>query len=121
MAFGIKLKMPLAISQLIGSGEWKGGALVQLESEISRPTSEEVILNYIWLRPFVAFSPTAVCSGFFITDVMLQLDRLYLGALLIPVDKGDTKTSLAAAEAGRIKLLMGSLRNLWRSSVLTGS
>ena len=115
----LKMKMPIGITQLITSGEWKGGNLVQLESEISRPSSEEVILNYIWLRPFVQASPEAVCSGFFIADCFLMLDRLFVGQLLQATKPGDTKLTLAAQEATRIKLLMGSLRNLWRSSIST--
>ena len=53
---------------------------------------------------------------FFVTDVFLFLDKLYQSKLLIPLEEGDTKQSLAGVEGNKIKLLIGALRSLWRSS-----
>ena len=56
-------------------------------------------------------------SVFFVTDVFLFLDKLYQSKLLIPLEEGDTKQSLAGVEGNKIKLLIGALRSLWRSSI----
>lgn len=45
----------------------------------------------------------AVCV-FFVTDVFLFLDKLYQSKLLIPLEEGDTKQSLAGVEGNKIKL-----------------
>lgn len=108
--------LPLALHQLIMSSDFKGGALIQLESELSRPTAGEITLNHCWIRPFVRKYPQKVCSGFFMVDVFLRVDRLMQKKLLQPTAPGESKTSLASAEARKMKKLIGALRNLWRSS-----
>lgn len=67
---------------------------------------------------FVAKFNDRVPSAFFITDVFLFLDRLFHGALLKPLEAGESKKTLAALEARKVKNLIGSLRSLWRSSAL---
>eukprot|EP00435_Cladocopium_sp_Y103_P006735 s4214_g2.t1 len=66
------------------------------------------------MRPFVEQFRDRVPSGFFVADVFLMLDKLWMGRLLIPVEQGDSKQSLASDEAKKIKLLIGALRGLWR-------
>ena len=117
MAVQIKQGLPLPVQQLIGGHAWKGGPLVQLaDGTMSRAVSEDVVLNYAWVKPFVAQFNDRVPSGFYITDVFLMLDRLYFQKLLIPLEEGESKETLAASESKKIKLLVGCLRALWRSS-----
>lgn len=55
------------------------------------------------------------------TDVWLQVDRMFLFRLLKPDhDKAETKCSLAGIEAMKMKKLCGALRALWRSSQENG-
>ena len=114
-AADLKLSLPLTIKELILSPEWQGG-LIQLDNDISRPTADDCIVNYIWLRPFVSKFPETVCSGYYAADVFKALDVLVENKLLKSPDPMDTKKSLALEEGGRMKRLMGGLRYLWRSS-----
>ena len=120
MAFSLKTGLPISVAQVLGP-EWRGGALVQLEDTITRPSSEDLILNHCWVKPFVQRFRDRVPSSFFITDVFLMLDKIFsVGGttLLCPLEEGDTKQSLAGNEAKKVKLLIGALRGLWRSSSL---
>ena len=91
---------------------------MQLSDTISRPSADDIILNHCWVRAFVEQFRDRVPSGFFITDVFLMLDKFWLGRLLIPLEEGDSKSNLASEESKKIKLLIGALRGLWRSSFL---
>ena len=115
-AADLKLSLPLTIKELILSPGWQGGPLIQLDNDISRPTADDCIVNYIWLRPFVSKFPETVCSGYYAADVFKALDVLVENKLLKSPDPMDTKKSLALEEGGRMKRLMGGLRYLWRSS-----
>lgn len=54
-------------------------------------------------------------------DVFLYVDALLSYKLLIPEkDSHDTKATLAAREAVKLKAMMGSLRALWRSTPTNG-
>ena len=105
------------VSQVLGK-DWAGGPLVQLHDTISRPSADDLTLNHCWVRPFVEQFRDRVPSGFFIADVFVMLDKLWMGRLLIPLEQGDSKTNLATEESKKIKLLIGALRALWRSSFL---
>ena len=108
--------LPLALHQLIKSDDFKGGSLIQLESELAHPTAGEIALNHCWIRPFVHKYPQKVCSGFFMVDVFLRVDKLMQKKPLQPRSSSESKTSLASGEARKLKKLIGALRNLWRSS-----
>lgn len=118
MALDIKTKLPVAVAQVLGSDQWAGGALVQLDDTISTPKSEDMILNHCWMLPVVKKFRDRVPSQFFLADVMVYMDKLFFQKLLVPVQEGDSKLSLATNEAKKIKMLIGGLRTLWRSSVL---
>lgn len=118
MAISLKQSLPLSVTQLLASDNWKGGPLVQLEDTISTPRADSLVLNYSWVVPFVKKFNDRAPSGFYITDVFLFLDRLWYGKLLQPLEAGDSKQSLAAEESKKIKSLIGALRALWRSSNL---
>lgn len=68
----------------------------------------------------MVLSQTAqVPSGFYLTDCLLALDRLLAGNFLVPAEDGSSsKTTMAAADAKRIKKLLGSLRHLFRNRAL---
>ena len=116
MAVRIKTTLPLGVTQVIGADTWKGGPLVQLDDAITRPGAEDLVLNACWVRPFVERFRDRVPSQFFVVDTFLFLDKLHLGRLLQPSQAGESKQSLAAEGAKKIKLLIGALRSLWRSS-----
>jgi hypothetical protein len=116
MAVSIRMGLPLSVAQIIGADTWKGGALVQLEDTLTRPVAQDIVVNYSWVKPFVQRFRSSVPSVFFVTDVFLFLDKLYQSKLLIPLEAGDSKQSVAGLEANKIKLLIGALRALWRSS-----
>ena len=120
LAFNIKCTLPLAVSQVLTAETWKGGPLVQLDSEVARCTASDVKVNRAWLAPFVKAFPDRVPSQFLIADTFLYLDRLFMGSLLLQYkeDEVQTKNTLAADEAQKVKRLIGGLRNLWRSSPL---
>ena len=119
VATDMKAGLPLALHTLILSDEFKGGDLVQLSCELSRPAACEIALNHCWIRPFVKKFPDKVASGFFVADVFLRLDKMMKNKLLRPINPADTKITLAQTEANRIKKLTGALRYLWRSSIPT--
>lgn len=115
----MKATLPVQIVDLWQSGEeWKGGSLVQLSSELARPGSEDVVLNFIWIKPFVLHYPDSVPSAYFAGDVFMELDRQFEKNILIPRVQGDTKRTLALEEGARVKRCIGGLRYLWRSSAL---
>ena len=118
MAHAIRAGLPLSVSQILVD-DWKGGPLVQVESTITRPVAQDLVVNHCWLKPFVQRFRSTVPSVFFITDTFLCLDKFYMGKLLIPLEEGDSKHTLAGEEAKKIKSLFGALRTLWRSSTLT--
>lgn len=117
MATEIKVTLPLGVTQVLGGPSWKGGKLVQLDSTITKATAEDIILNHCWIKPFILQFQDRVPSSFYLTDVFLYLDRLFERNLLIPLEEGESKQSLAAEEAKRVKNLIGALRGLWRSSI----
>ena len=119
VAMQIKMNLPITVATLIGSGEWKGGACVQLEDMISRPTASDLVVNYPWLKAFIKKCPDRVPSAFFAADCFLVLDQFYLGRLLVPQEEGSSKKTIAAEEGRKIKALVGYLRYLWRSSNMT--
>ena len=118
MAVEIRRSLPMSVAQVLGK-DWVGGALVQLEDALTRPTAEDIVLNACWMKPVVRKFRDRVPSSFYLANVFLALDDLWLGRLLIPLEKGDSKQSLAAAEAKKVKALIGALRALWRSSLLS--
>ena len=118
MAICLKENLPLGMTQLINGDTWKGGPLVQLEDTVSTARAEQIVLNHVWVKPFVERFRDRVPSAFFVTDVFLYLDKIWFGKLLKPQEAGETKQHLACEEAKKIKNLMGSLRSLWRSSYL---
>lgn len=118
MAVAVRVGLPLSVSQVLAAPEWSGGDLVQLEDTVTTPKAEDLVLNYPWLLPFVKQFRDRIPSQFFIADCMLYLDKTYNNRLLIPVEEGASKVSLAVDEAKKVKLLMSSLRALWRSSTL---
>ena len=48
----------------------------------------------------------------------MYMDKLYQGRLLVPTEQGETKIDVATTESKKLKMLVGSLRALWRSSAL---
>ena len=117
LAVEVKRNLPMPVLQVLGSDEWKGGQLLQVEGDVSRPTSEELVVNFCWLKPVVQRFAATVPSAYFCTDLFLCLDALFLGKLLHPT-LTESKKQLAAQEGNRLKGLIGALRFLWRSSSL---
>lgn len=112
----VKHGLPLSVTQILSSGEWKGGRLIQLEDDTTRPTANDLVINFWWVRPFVMECREQVPSGFFCTDVFLYLHELFNNELFKVAAEGDTVKSLAAQEGNDMKRLIGALRSLWRSS-----
>lgn len=121
MAIAIKQHLPLQVTQLLSGTSWKGGPLIQLEDTVSTPKAEDLVLNHAWIKPFLLKFNDRVPSGFFVTDTFLFLDKLWSGKLLIPLEEGDCKKTLACQEAKKLKNLIGALRALWRSSGLVST
>ena len=115
-SMAVRIKSTLLVTQVIGADAWKGGPLVQLDDAMTRPGAEDSVLNACWVRPFVERFRDRVPSQFFVAGTFLFLDKLHLGRLLQPNKAGESKQSVAAEEAKKIKLLIGALRRLWRSS-----
>ena len=118
MAVEIKQHLPLSVAQVLGGDSWKGGSLVQLEDTVATPKSEDVLLNYCWIAPIVKRFRDKVPSQFFLADTFIYMDKLYQGRLLVPTEQGETKIDVATNESKKLKMLVGSLRALWRSSAL---
>lgn len=118
MAVAIRQSLPTAVFQFLSGSEWKGGPLIQLEDTITSARAEDLILNYTWIKPVIVKFDDRVPSGFFLTDTILYMDRMWGGKLLIPTSSDETKQSLAADEGKKIKILISCLRALWGSSTL---
>ena len=58
MAEKMFLSLPVSVHSLVGSTQWKGGALMKLKSEVQRPSSAEVAVNAPWIEPVLYFYPT---------------------------------------------------------------
>lgn len=110
------MTLPLSVAQVLASPSWQGGPLVQLEDTISKPKAEDLVLNYCWICPIVKKFRSQIPSQFYLIDVFLYMDKIYNGRLLIPQEAGDSKETLATDEAKKMKLCIGSLRSLWRST-----
>lgn len=50
--------LSLSVIDVIQSDSWNGGPLIRLKDAISRPSSEELANNAMWLLPMVKHSPT---------------------------------------------------------------
>ena len=118
LAIEIKQSLPLSVAQVLGNESWKGGALVQLEDTIATPKAEDVLLNFCWVAPVVKKFRDKVPSQFYLADTFLYMDKLYQGRLLVPTEAGESKTDVATHESKKLKMLVGALRTLWRSSIL---
>ena len=116
MALEIKQNLPVSVIQLLSDG-WKGGPLIQLEDSLSTAKADDLILNFPWIKPVAAKFRDRIPSGFFLADVFLYMDRMWLGKLLYP-QEDETKADLAGYEAKKVKALLSTLRALWRSSTL---
>ncbi|CAK9081172.1 unnamed protein product [Durusdinium trenchii] len=114
-ALAMKAQLPAVLLSMIDDDGWHGGEIVQLESDMHRPSCGEIALNYPYLKGLVQNHPHSVPGGIYLTDVVLFLDSLLDGKLLVQRD-GKTKKVLAGEEAERLKRLLGALRALWRSS-----
>lgn len=112
----MKEQLPLAVLDLIASPTWRGGNLVKLHSEVSRPSVQEVSLHHHWLKPWTVAMPTKVPSAFMVTDALLILNDLLDKHLFPVVEPGDSVMQKAAAEAVKIKKLLQALRYLYRAS-----
>ena len=117
LAVEVKRNLPMPVLQVLGSEDWKGGPLLQVAGDVSRPTAEELVVNFCWLKPVVQRFVSTVPSGYFRTDLFIYLGRLFMGKLLRPT-LTEGKKQLAAQEGSRMKRLIGALRFLWRSSSL---
>lgn len=118
MAFALRRGLPMGVMQVLSGKDWAGGPLVQLDDCTSTAAANDLIVNFCWIRPFVEKFRDRVPSSFFIADSILALDRLFMNRLLVPLQAGDTRQSLACEEAKKVKNLIGALRGLWRSSAL---
>lgn len=116
MASSLRANLPLSVVQVVGSSSWVGGALVQLENTLCKPKADDLVLNYCWICPFVRKFRSQIPSQFFLTDVFLYMDKMFSGRLLTPQYAGESKVSLATEEAKKVKLCIGALRGLWRST-----
>ena len=80
---------------------------------------EDLAVNFAWLRAWVEHFPEKIPSGFFMTDVILELDRQLELKLLLPEEgtppTRDFKIERARHEADSIKRLLQALRYLYRN------
>ena len=74
VALNMKRGVPVAVTQALTEG-WEGGAIIQLEDTISRPTAADLVVNHVFLRPFARQCPAKVPSAFFAADVFLFLPK----------------------------------------------
>ena len=123
LAAELKGGLPPSIMGVLQDPEWKGGGLTQIKSEMGRPTSDDILVNFHWILPFARAYPRTVPSSLLCADVFLCLDRMMLGTLLrappgASGELADQKKVLAGTEGANIKRLMGGLRYLWRSSIV---
>ena len=99
----MRANLSVNVMSIITTEDWKGSALLQLSSEVSRPTSADLAKNNMWLLPICRASPTKarvsnkfgervglqfwgyssffefpleVPSAYYMTDVFLYLDML---------------------------------------------
>ena len=83
---------------------------------------EDLATNFAWLRAWAEHFPSKIPSGFFIADVILELDRQLEEKLLLPKEgipvTRDFKIERARHEAESIKRLLQALRYLFRNGYL---
>ena len=114
-------QLPQELLTMLESPAWTGGRrLISLKSELARPTVAEISLHYRWIKPWATVIPTKVPSGYFITDVLLYLNKL-LGGRLLRVANAESVRFKAAEEACRLRKLISSLRYLFRGSDLVAN
>ena len=52
--------LPLTALQLVQSGEWKGGGIIRLDSELATPSAADVAANVHLMKPVLKCSPDRV-------------------------------------------------------------
>jgi len=107
--------IPPKAKQIVLAGDFGGADLVQVNSDLHRPSFKEIAANYVFLHPLVAKFPDHVPGGVLLTDIWLYLNRLLDNKFLCK--PGTTPLAQAGVEASRCKRLIGALRYLYRNSV----
>ena len=106
--------LPQQVHDLVAGPDYKGGAIVNLDSVIQSPTRQHLRKNVYWIKPIVGIFQRSVPSGYFLCDALMELDKLMNKKLLQP--KSGDKLTLALQEASKLKKLVGHLRYLYRNT-----
>ena len=91
LAHKIKENMPLSVIEVIQSHTWHGGPLINLKDNTTRPTAEELCLNFMWLLPIVKECPNKAGFQCLICKAHLKLS---LTALPTKTVKGVEPTTV---------------------------
>lgn len=105
---------PQSCKALLGSPNWKGGALLAIKDVDWNVKECDLKANFTLLKAAVEMFPSCIPSAFFWADVFLELNGMLHGRLF-PAQSRAT-ADLALEEAGKMKKLMSKLRTLWRDS-----
>ena len=56
----MKAHLPVAVLNMMENGTWSGVSLIQLSSDVTKPTCDELAQNHCLLKPLVLSFPKAV-------------------------------------------------------------
>ncbi|CAK9000473.1 unnamed protein product [Durusdinium trenchii] len=94
-------QLQACVHTLLQDGNWKAGAIVRLDNALTRCSAADVAINFHMLRPIISFSSDKVPSGYFLTDCILRLDKLFQEKMLVGgQSKLQLKKLVGAEEVG---------------------
>ena len=106
-------QLPAKVRRVVQSGDFKGDRIISLKDDMCwRIAEKDIRTHAMIIKPMITEFPYKVPSAFYCADVLLKLNVLMGNKLL----KGDDPTSIALAEGGKLKKLIGALRGLFRHS-----
>ena len=114
LANNIYAGLPARTKMLVTESRFVGGQVISLEDQTGWAVRVgDLKAHHAFLRPLVKEFPSTVPSGFLCADVLLELNRMFDDKLFVPIED-DTKDEMALANGGKLKKMVGALRNLYR-------
>ncbi|CAK9043126.1 30S ribosomal protein S6, partial [Durusdinium trenchii] len=107
----MKAHLPVAVLNMMENGTWSGVSLIQLSSDVTKPTCDELAQNHCLLKPLVLSFPKAVPSAYMLTDCYLYLDRL-LDKKVFKPQQDESRMVMAGREGVKAKRKIALLKLL---------
>ena len=109
-------ELPEVMLSVVRSGKWAGGPVLALTDPIHWAVNvQDLHINQCFILPIIELYADRVPSAYFLADTVMHLDKL-LNDGLLKNKLGQTKTTLALAEGGKLKNCCSYVRYLTRNT-----